>query len=382
MLKALSAAGFSSIAAHRLTVEDVRAAVSDQVPISLDTEGENTVMVDADWYDRLVHARDVFENVERRWTGRSERDPNNDVLGFWLSAGKGNDNPHIILSIDRDSESKVEARGRIPEERGGIRIEVEEAPREEELMCEDKIHPYASNYMPGGLRVTFHGPRESASGSLCPRTLEGASSDVNYNYSLSTNAHVVADAHGMCGSDLIGATAYHGSTPIGQVVAINHDHDMAIIHHSDDNWATPENKVWLPDDHSARMKVSYTAGRDRVDYFINQETLVKKYGIGSCRTAGQIHAKGKKESTREYTFLTGDAACNDYWYDCVRWGTINTMEPGDSGSLLFGLDPDADSFDDGTRYGICCNSWRWYDYSAGPAGYAWRDKHGYWWQKD
>lgn len=55
IVKMLTASGVAPAAASLITVDDVKGADNDQVPISLDTNGEYKVNVAADWYDRVVH---------------------------------------------------------------------------------------------------------------------------------------------------------------------------------------------------------------------------------------------------------------------------------------------------------------------------------------
>ena len=130
MLKILISAGISASTANAVTAEDVQDASSDQIPISLDSDGNSIVYVYSDWYDHLKRARDVKYDLEREWiTGRNTKDTEDDVYSVWLDAGKRGDNPHVILTIDKNSSSKNETRGRIPEYRDNVRIDIEEAER-------------------------------------------------------------------------------------------------------------------------------------------------------------------------------------------------------------------------------------------------------------
>lgn len=371
ILKSLSAAGFGTFAATHLTVDDVRGAASDEVPIYLDTEGETVEYVSADWYDQVVHTRDVYDRMERRWTGRSERDPHNDVFGLWYTPGKGAQNPSIILSLDKDSPTKDETRGRIPEEKHGVEVQVEDAPREEELTaeCDDQAFCCPRTTMPGGLRVTFDGPEGRWSGTLGPRALDNS---YNFNYSLTTAAHVVTGAYG-CGADAIGAEALHNGTVIGTVEAITSPHDLAMIYDYDYP-EKPKPEVWHPENHSPKYTIHYTASKDGVDYFINNTDLARKLGITTCTTEGEIHAHGKKEQSNYGIYNGSD--CTSYWYDTVRWGSFTDLDEGDSGSVAFTYYPPNNE-----NYAICSNSWRWFNYTAGPAGYALKNQNGYWWQQ-
>jgi len=386
LLRTLTACGFAAGTAAALTPEDINAAGSDQVPITIDTSGESVVMVDADWYDRVQEARKVFQKMKNEWLpeqadnnvrenrGRGKgKDKHDDVSGVWFSAGKGNDNPHVIVSIDQESESKDNTRGNIPERRQGVRIEVEEMNREKELAwdhnnCDDKEKSNTTE-MPGGLQVRFQG--RDGSGTLTPRVVD---SSYDHIYSIATAAHV-ASVDGECGDDLLGLKAYHYGNYLGELVYVDHRHDIAIIH-NDYNYDQPIPEVWNPSDHSEQWgPIKDSLSKDGVDYWENNGRKLWKYGKKTCFTGGTVDSRGKTERARV------NSPCADYWYDCVRWGEFGSIERGDSGSITFGAHPDENTF-------LACNinSWRWSswsdgEYSAGPAGYAWRDNHGYWWKE-
>ena len=243
--------------------------------------------------------------------------------------------------------------------------------------CNDKEVSDPGN-MPGGVRVSFAG-RDSY-GTLTSRVVDG---DYDYNYSLATAAHVISRDQDECGDDLLGTNAYHEGNYIGEVVDIDHDLDMVIIHNSSD-YRQPIPEVWNPSNHSDRWEpISETLTADGVDYWINNERRIWKYGVSTCYTTGYVHSRGNTEQAYNYSGIGPDVSteCADYWYNCVRWGEFGSIEAGDSGSITFGIHPDRNVF-------LACNinSWRWGsysdgEYSAGPAGYAWQDKHSYWWKE-
>ena len=82
ILRTLTAAGVTPVAASRITVDDVKAADDDQVPISLDVKGEIKKNVPADWYDKLIHTRDIRSKLSRNHDHRES------VLGVGYSPGK------------------------------------------------------------------------------------------------------------------------------------------------------------------------------------------------------------------------------------------------------------------------------------------------------
>ena len=392
-MNTLTAFGFSTATAAALQASDVKAADSDQVPISIDHSGDSIVMVDADWYDHLERTRDTFEEIKQAWLppqghrynsrNNKNKDEYDDVLGVFISAGKGNENPHIIVSIDQESDTKDETRRNIPERRDGSRIEVEEMSKEKELAvnhtdCNDKEVSDPSN-MPGGVRIRFAG--RDGYGTLTSRVVDG---DYDYNYSLATAAHVISRDQDECGDDLLGTNAYHRGNYIGEVVDIDHDLDMVIIHNSSD-YGQPIPEVWNPSDHSDRWgPIWETLSKDGVDHWIHNDRRVWKYGVSTCYTTGYVDSRGNTERAYNYSGPGPDISteCADYWYNCVRWGEFGSIEAGDSGSITFGAHPNRNVF-------LACNinSWRWSsysdgEYSAGPAGYAWQGKHSYWWKEN
>ncbi|MEZ3116111.1 hypothetical protein RYH80_09315 [Halobaculum sp. MBLA0147] len=371
LLRVLSAAGISSAAAGALSVDHVRGAASDQVPVAYDVEGNSEGYVPADWYDRLAKARDVRDRLDGEFLPEPASDRaetatervRDAVTGVWLDAGTGNSEPHVIVSLDEESESLGDARGAVPERMRGIDIEVEVAEREEELTdCTPKQKGDTSQ-MPGGLSVDFSSEESSARGTLTSRMYD----ENDYVYRLATAAHVpeAATNGNDCGTQLEGMEARHNGTKIGEVHFVDHENDIAVIEATN---TTPLDEVWDPRDFSDKYTVKSTMSKDCVDTFMKDDKKVKKYGVGRCFGTGKITARGKKE--RAYV----NESCTTYWRDCVRWGTFNSIGPGDSGSIAFGPDPGGSDY-----LASNINSWRWFDYSAGPAGYAIDNTHGYYW---
>lgn len=368
LIKALSSAGFGAASVSAITVDDVKASDSDQVTISLTCDGDRKKRVSSDWYDHLVRARRVKKKMEENWlhSGRGNKDSHNDVFGVWLDAGTGSNNPHVKVTIDKNSSTKDETRGNVPERRNDVSIDVEEAPREYESMCDPKCKQDTSN-MPGGLSVSINGD----GGTLAPQTWDNKEG----TWTLTTAAHVPAQ-DGECGDDLLGSSAWHCGDYIGYVKDIDHSLDMCIIEPA--YGVDPMPEVWNPDNHSERWgTITDTLSADGVDYWMgdnpnNSKRKVWKYGVGTCHSEGYIDARGTKEDPFVNNPCTPGS---ETWNECVRWGSFSDIGGGDSGSIAFGADPDSDDF-----FAVCQNSWRWFDYAAGPAGYAWRNKHGYSWR--
>lgn len=364
LLQAASAAGFGTATISTITVDDVKAADSDEVTISITCDGSRKVRVSSDWYDYLERTRRVKKKMENNWlssgSNNGQKDKHNDVMAVWLNAGTGSQNPHLILTIDEDSDTKDETRGDIPEWKNNVRIAVEEAEREYKPACDPQCKSNLDT-MPGGLSVSIQG-----TGTLGPQAY-----DYNNNkYVLTTAAHVASKnntfSEDECGDDLLGKTVDHCGDYIGYVDYIDHVHDVCIIEPT----PNPLPEIWNPSDHSDRYgTITDSLSKDGVDYWMNNGRKAFKYGIKTCYTWGYVHARGKKENPGEF------GPCTDTWEDCVRWGQYGDLGRGDSGSVAFGADPDSNDF-----FAICQNSWRWYDYTTGPAGYAWKNQHGYEWR--
>lgn len=236
---------------------------------------------------------------------------------------------------------------------------MEEAERDYEPACDPKCKS-SVDQMPGGLGVNF----DNGGGTLGPKMFDYDT----YTYKLSTAAHVPSSSD-QCGSDLIGEPAYHCDAYIGDVEYIDHVHDICVIDTKSSTEPLPE--IWNPENHSDRygtIKNSLSAGG--VDYWMNNNRRLFKYGVASCYSYGTVSARGKRENA--FTF----APCAGEWEDCVRWGSFTDLDAGDSGSVAFGADPDS------SDYFVCNqNSWRWFNYTTGPAAYAILDHHNYEWRQ-
>jgi len=370
LMKTLSAAGISSAMLGLLNADTVRGAASDEIPIAVDTKGESETYVDAGWYDRLVKAREVSNELKNGFLPEQASSQakmatkriRDSVTGVWLDAGSGNSEPHVIVSIAEESEARGDAPGAIPERKQGIPIEVEFAEREEELTnCIPEGRSDTSE-TPGGLAVKFD-KDSSNTGTLTSRAWDD---DDFSDAKLMTAAHVPENAAGgSCGDQLLGMEAKNNGDIIGEVDYIDHENDIAVIEPTNTN---PLDEVWNPGDHSQTYDVTGTMSKDGVDNLVNNGDKVKKCGIKSCLTEGNVSARGKKERA-----LVNEN-CTKYWRDCVRWGSYDSIGAGDSGSIAFAEDPNASGY-----LATNINSWRWLDYSAGPAGYAIDNTHNYYW---
>lgn len=109
ILKYLTAAGMAPSAAANITVDDVKAADSDQVPISIDVDGEIIEHVPADWYDRVVHTRDVRDKLARNH-GRKES-----ILAIGYDpATRDRGQPAVKIHFEREHKNKEQDQKRFP----------------------------------------------------------------------------------------------------------------------------------------------------------------------------------------------------------------------------------------------------------------------------
>jgi hypothetical protein len=148
ILEVATAAGMSSAAALTLTPEDVKAADSDQVTVPFDVEGKSKFQIDSDRLDWYYRARDVTKHIQEIHIEKEG------VFSIGLRGGGGKDNPHVFVTLDNSTGKADERRGELPEERNGVRVEIEEADKTEvKEHCDPDPWPQGENF-PGGQRIT------------------------------------------------------------------------------------------------------------------------------------------------------------------------------------------------------------------------------------
>lgn len=328
MFKALVAAGFSSAAASRITVNDVKAAESNQVPVALDTEGNSIVMVDSDWYDWLASAKKARSKVRSKWLDHR------DVVGIWLtSGGSGQGNPHIDVELDGHSGSKEETRGKIPEYKDGIKVNVSEVGERRSLSqkcatpdCYDDKDFYPE--LPGGVAVEAYPAGENEGcGTLAPWVvdLEGT-----HEYS----GCWITAAHMFCNRDT--NNAYHYGQKIGDVVtgrSSPYDYDFVAIEPVSGVYALDE--IRDANNASKNYEIGGTITKDGVHTSENKGYTVHKHGIGNCHQDGNI--KGDGDLQTQSADICGDP--DSTFHGQIRWGDEFDATDGDSGSAAFINDP-------------------------------------------
>jgi hypothetical protein len=148
VMKAAVAAGMSSSAALAMTPEDVKAADSDQVTIPFDVTGSEKRQVAADMIDWYYRARDATDKI---------RNAHFQKEGVDLVAtrnGGSKDNAHVLVVLDDSEGHADERRGEIPEEKNGVRVEVETDDNGMETtdQCDPSYWSDSSDF-PGGQEI-------------------------------------------------------------------------------------------------------------------------------------------------------------------------------------------------------------------------------------
>jgi len=341
LLEIFAAAGVASTTATAVTPEDIQSADSDEVPVSLDLDGDHKWNVPLDWYERLLDAREVLEKNKQL---PIERDG---VISIEMNPGDlGGENPYLAVDIDEDKEVNINSRDLQGQNRD-VRIVFNKISNPE--MTKEGDSPGSdvnsdpcgdlttTGDIPGGLEVVFGNAR----GTLTSRV-----SGPNFNEGWLTNTHVASSTSGDCGSDLIGAEAEHGGEKIGEVVAVDHDHDFVVIEPTEGR--SPESKVVLPSDHDTEYDIQGTMSKDGFDTFSAEGWDVKKIGTTTCESSGTPHARGKPVTVKANDNCK---SIGELYWDQVTWGSaINDIRPGDSGSLTFGSYPDSSNY-----LGMCIN---------------------------
>ena len=346
ILRTLTAAGVTPVAASRITVDDVKAADDDQVPISLDVKGEIKKNVPADWYDKLIHTRDIRSKLSRNHDHRES------VLGVGYSPGKrGGENPYIIVELNEDSDSKEQDKSEIPDEREGVTIEKEEVKAASPDNCPDT--PYyeslCDNYdcttlpegddIPAGPMVEFPGI-----GRWGSHTSQVLWSDDTLKLGWMTSAHYITD----CG---VGHEAYHQPAndggdgyKIGEITAIHPEYDISIIETTEFDNPNIDPSPYVHE--SSNLSSGYTYGpietvmtKDGVDLWAREDREVFRYGAGTC------YGNGRVEATIQDWEVLGEPEdwCNPSINEVVRIRIDNSGD-GDSGALHWGYYEPQDAY--------------------------------------
>lgn len=384
LMKLMAASGFSGPALANISVDDVKAADSDQVPVSMDYDGNWKKMVPADWMDRMKRAEDAREKIKSNWRN------NKDVFSVWLNSGEfGGENPHIEVGIDYNSNSKDETRGKIPEEKDGVPVEVFEEGKNERAdnckQCNNYDNVSVDPHIPGGVQIHIQADGELSCGTLAPMVVDA---DNQYSGSWVTAAHVICGSGGTADSKYL----KHEGTPIGEIVdVIEFDHDFAVIEPFDsgdtgntsgqDFTALDEVAESNDIDNGSRYEINSTLTKSGTQTAAADNLSLFKYGMGGCYNSATINADGDtfKQST------LGDPVCasgDEELTHQLRFGNDGYLSGGDSGTITFVKAPNNPGYyaaSLGNGHSTIAGDQIGKAYSFGTAGWAIQEFHNYRW---
>lgn len=349
-LETLASAGFTGAAAY-LSIEDVKAASTDEVPIvvgfrsdepkeSIDSMTPVVEYVPADWYNNLQQAREVQSQFEQS-IGEME-----DVVGIGVEAGKtGGENASVRVNVLPGQKSQM--LGAIPESEQGVPVEISEAIPPQPGACNTGDF---GDTIPGGVRGI------STSNSGAYGTL-GSATIANGNRRFIT-------AHHLYGRRSIrGESLFHPKrgNRIGEVVRTHCYDDFVLA--APRNGHRPTRRI--EDARYPRVRGMFS--RDGVTNLRRRGIRLKKVGCTSCLTSGEV-------KSANYTFT--------YGYGCIprdgqiRWGRGRpTFTDGDSGTMIYSRAPN------GNNVSWVAGNAQWYQNNAvgGTSTWSINNKHGYTW---
>ena len=346
IMQAATAIGFSSPVVMNMSVNDVKAADSDQVTVSFDVSGNTKYTVAADRMDWLQKAKSANEHIKNKYYQREG------ILGVGMSGGKGEDNPHVVVSLDRDNNSSEERRGELPEEHNGIRIETQERDKEETHLCNEDCIPESEKF-PGGQSVNPAGAGSCTSSSM---VLEDNFEWIGW----STAAHCFSNCEAS-NDDVDHVASQDCVYQIGDGDFADITRDIAFI----EGTKADESPLNLkPNDHSEGVEIIDTLTEEGFGIIDDEGSVLFNYGIGSCFAEYDLERWNEQNNS--------SATCNDTYYDqmITTHRDFNGMaEDGDSGSLWFVEDP----YVSGNYYAMGSISafyFRYYRYEhSGPQGF-------------
>lgn len=353
VMKLATAAGFSATTAATLTADDIRAADSDQVTISFDTEGNIKNQVPADWYDWVQRAKEVRQKIYSRHWGKDG------IKSIGMSSGEGEDNPHIVVDLDQKNNKKEERRGEISEREDGIRIKIREKSNRFSADCDDQTASTSS--LPGGVRSD----RGGISCTNGPRFINGSFKDYDFGWSIA--AHCLSDC-----SD--GDFFDHDGVRFAEVVFVDFERDIAYLEPR--NNAEPVSEIVYPEDHSQSAHISGTVSEDGISQLLTENSTIIIWGINGCETLGGINAYNQDRTIEDVAFI-----CANYTLtDMLGIGTeFESPDGGDSGTVYFAQNPDGDKFFAVGSHAASTDSGIGGNYAVGGQGYSIRNEHNIWW---
>lgn len=347
VMRLASSAGLSSAVVANMTVDDVKAADSGQVTISLDVDGQRKYTIAADYLELVQRAN----RVNRQVTKNHFRKNSIDSVATW--GGEGEENPHVVVTVDRNNDKVEEQRGEIPEEKDGVEVKIHEGEGNgDSLYCENMDCVDTNENFPGGQPVVVRDENSDEArgpGTISPQIIESG-----WEWSGSSTA-----AHGFIfgGDCSSSAYVYHQTDldqdnvsefecyPLGSVDFLDTTRDIAFINMED---VTETDWNYKPSDRTEGVQISGTLSEEGVAAIhdeYNGDSMMHLYGAGKCHT--NIELQGWND-TRSLSHLDDDQKCNDELYDqlVMNDGCILPDGPdgGDSGGIWFTPDPETDSW--------------------------------------
>jgi hypothetical protein len=345
LLRTLASVGFAGSTLQYLSIEDIKAASSDEVPIvygfaRTDPEDPGTLsprkkMVPTDWYNDLQHAFRIHEIQD--FIGQSG------IKASWVSPGDyGGENASIEVDIDDE-----DVRGTIPESIEQVPVNVNYVKGFSKGNCNNGHAPDA---VPGSMKIS---PGDGYG------TLSSPVYDTSESQRLFATAGHIFDA----GSEgVISDPVYQPDDsylPIGLISDQFCSEDLVV--------AEPRNN------HSPQYEIKGASPSAVVGHFSKsglsdlkaQDEPLEKIGVKTCHTEGHIEA------------VDGDTN----YYGCsksgqLKWGSTSDFDDGDSGSVNY--HPDPENPNDFIMIGGMNNARTWWgsDYVWGTAAHHISDKLG------
>lgn len=383
IMKMLTASGVAPAAASRITVDDVKAADSDQIPISLDVDGEYKENVPADWYDQVKHAEKVRDKIANNHGHRKS------ILAIGVRAGiRGGENTTIVIDFNEDSDSKGKDKDNTPDEREGIEVEKEERQPPKPKNCDTYPAP-CSDYdcrplpegedIPAGAMFETQDPLMGGHIGMGSHTTNVRDRDSTYHHTWMMTAHQAYSCE--ASGDIYHQPEADFGYKVGEVAEIHPDYDMAIVEPTrgveDD--ILPSAYVHESSDlhNGARYgPVENTLSKDGVLKWRSEERSVFRYGIGSCYDSGTVGS-----IYQDYTVDADNTNyCSNTLKEVIRIAGSQCVD-GDSGSLQFCYYKPDDAYfgigltSGGTEHGYITDG-----YTNAVAGYRIDNDLGYYWK--
>lgn len=319
LLRQLSAAGFTGASLTGLTVDDVQAAASNQVPIVVghyreDPDDPNSERIPviknvaSDWYNSYLRAIQVKEKISPHLAKR-------DGVAYVGVNAKGRSN--IIVGLLK--EYLASTMGAIPERVDGVDIEVREAGHFEEQACDtDTLRTWDDgSEVPGSIKVT---------NSKGNGTLGGPIYD--YYSRFITAFHVFPNDSGNLTNPRLNL---HNGTKFAEVIDYNCAEDWAVCKHA--NGYKPKTKI----KYSGYSALTGNFSKAGVADLQNNGNKPKKVGQITCRTTlGEILGV-------DMTIYVAQG-CVPHPHQVLFQSNGGDMDDGDSGSMSYFESPNNSSY--------------------------------------